>query len=385
MLNQPKIEVELKKLIPELSQFQTDYQRERELLGQAMTDFSREDFGTVAARLGEEWHGACPTAEWRDHPTLRIPFQADWRDHETARHWAYDKIVNVPTFAVDGSQIRPSPDFSFSVALVQIGWFENQHTPDGCYEKDTIIRLLTPQDLTIDGEISSQKVDIIRTQMEMARLTEYLTARQDREPRPVVFYDGPLILSFAERLKETKQIYIEELTGLLNQSLATHIPVIGYVDSSRARDLVTMLSAWFGLSPGDQLTDGLLLKHHLRLGERTPVMLARRRGILQEYPPPWNGQIGFVYLKMSQDHLPARLEFPLWIYELGLLEYVINIVRAENLIGNGYPYCLETADVTALLSSQDRDFFYRIFQAFMEKNGGGLTISRKALSKKRRR
>ncbi len=386
MLNHQKIEAALTALTGEFAAYQQDVDSSFSRMRLALTDFGREPFDRIQAALAAEWTGAIPSPEWAAHPDFRIPFHADWQNHQQARQWAFDHILNIPTFAVDGSQIRPTTDYSLPVAIIQIGWFENLHTPQAAYKKDTYVEVVTPQRLLINGEPSGQMVDLIRTRLEMAQIVSYINSCAATSTKPVVFYDGPLLLSFAERLRETKAEYIAELTRVLNASYAARIPVIGYVDSSHARDLIGMMTHYFHIpKASDALTDGGLLADVLQIGERTPVMISRRPGIQQEYAAPWQTDLAFVYLKMSLTGLPVRLEFPLWLYQEGLLDSLMDVIRAEIIIGSGYPYCLETADVTALLTNADRDFFYRVFQAFLEKQAHPLTIRSKARSKQRRR
>jgi len=64
---------------------------------------------------------------------------------------------------------------------------------------------------------------------------------------------------------------------------------------------------------------------------------------------------------------------------------VLNLVRAECVVGAGYPYALETADAVAVLTMQDRERFYWLFQEFAEREGLPLRFSRKVVSKKGRR
>jgi len=55
------------------------------------------------------------------------------------------------------------------------------------------------------------------------------------------------------------------------------------------------------------------------------------------------------------------------------------------IIGSGYPYVIETADQTAVLQADDRQAFFRILQDWSEKEEITLRLSRKMISKKRRR
>jgi hypothetical protein len=72
-------------------------------------------------------------------------------------------------------------------------------------------------------------------------------------------------------------------------------------------------------------------------------------------------------------------------YEQGLADYVLDAVRGEVIVGNGYPYVIEAADQTAVISTQDREVFYAAFQEFAQRKGFELKIARKAISKAHRR
>ena len=61
------------------------------------------------------------------------------------------------------------------------------------------------------------------------------------------------------------------------------------------------------------------------------------------------------------------------------------LVLAEVVVGGGYPYVLEAADVTAVIQQQDRQRFYRLFQEFLQEQNLPLTATRKLRSKQRRR
>ena len=60
-------------------------------------------------------------------------------------------------------------------------------------------------------------------------------------------------------------------------------------------------------------------------------------------------------------------------------------MRGEVIIGSGYPYVIETADQTAVLQSSDRQMFLRILQDWAEQENLNLRLSRKMVSKVRRR
>jgi hypothetical protein len=113
-------------------------------------------------------------------------------------------------------------------------------------------------------------------------------------------------------------------------------------------------------------------------------MICARNDILQSYGR-YHDHIAFCYLQTTGHRPPTRLEFPRWMLDDGVLEPVLDVVRAEVIAGNGYPYAIETADAVSVITMQDRSDFYAQFQAFMERQGVKFTFSTKSLSKNRRR
>jgi hypothetical protein len=174
------------------------------------------------------------------------------------------------------------------------------------------------------------------------------------------------------------------------------VPLVAYIDTSLARDIVGMLRhlPLAGGPGGDPLPadlpswrgihDALLWHGSLRWGDRTPAFISARGDLLSGYGEQ-KGDIAFVYLQAAQDRPPARLELPRWVLDAGLLDRVVDVVRAEVIVGPGYPYPIEAADAVAVIRQADRDQFYGMVQRFAERRGLALTFSRKALSKDRRR
>src|SRR5215470_3906534 len=379
--------------------------------------------------------GALPTSEFDSAAGLRVEFPHKWKNHQEAREWAFDALLDHPTFAVDGSQISPDDDFSIPVAAVQVAWFENRHTIDGRYVKDARFEVLTPEDLTVefgdDRVISEQQVNLRRFELEieslcasMKKLSEpgkklsepgkklsepgkklsepgkklsepgekLSAAGGDAAKLAVAFFDSSLVISFADRLQgEAQERHVRAMLELLRSSERTGVPVVGYVDGSRARDLVNMVGSLFKLNDAEKIHDAWLVASRLTWGARTPMFVCARggadrkqQGILEKFEEYRRG-VGFVYLKTSATAPPARLEIPLWVLERGLLDQVIDLVIAEVVVGNGYPYVIQSADAAAVINSRDRDAFYAIFQRFAREQEIGLRISEKTASKSRRR
>ncbi|HIK55900.1 MAG TPA: DNA double-strand break repair nuclease NurA [Synechococcales cyanobacterium M55_K2018_004] len=309
-----------------------------------------------------------------------------WQNREESLEWVRDRLTGVTTFAVDGSQIYPGKDLSIPVALVQIGWFENAHRPDGRYLKDIRVDVMTPQDLQVgnSGEPVDRRVSMRRFEMECDRLVEYMQANPGAE-RCLLFFDGSLVATFARAFEaSTRQFYIDCTLRLLRASERYRVPLIGYIDTSYADDVTVMLKTLFELPDANTIHDAQLFNRAMQWGDRTPLFLCDRLDILDSYAEH-RDRITFTYLKTTHDNFPARLEIPLWVAESGRLEQILDWVRAEVIVGGGYPYAIETADQAAVLQTHDRQTFFRILQDWADQQQLNLRLSRKMVSKARRR
>ncbi|HEY9826865.1 MAG TPA: DNA double-strand break repair nuclease NurA, partial [Stenomitos sp.] len=295
------------------------------------------------------------------------------------------------TFAVDGSQIYPSKDINPPIALIQVGWFENPHLELGSYEKDVRLNIMTPVELQMErnGYPLERMVAMRRFEMEVERLIEYIESRAGCSDC-LVFFDGSLVATFAEAFDaDCRAFYAQQFVNLLRASEQYRVPVVGYIDTSHACDLIQMVQRLEVVPETTTLIDSQLINPGMEWGDRTPLFVCDRpgdawgSGILSEYAEQASA-ITFLYLKANQN-APVRLEMPRWIYEAGLLEKVLDYVRGEIMIGNGYPYVIETADQVAVLQAEDRQLFYRLLQDWAQANDLQFSFSRKMVSKVLRR
>lgn len=358
---------------------------------QALAHASQQSQVALEKALADHVSPGARPLETLGHPNWIVPSNLVWQSREQSLEWVRDRLMGISTFAVDGSQVFPSKDLSIPVALVQVGWFENPHLPLGAYDKDVKLDIMTPAELqTGDGHtMMERQVHKRRFQMEVERLIDYMQEHANRQ-NCLVFLDGSLIATYAEAFDpESRDFYVDCLLQLLRTSEEHQVPLVAYVDTSYACDLTRMLQRLYQLPDVSSLYDAQLLATYMQWGDRTPLFICDRgsdsthKGILADYQEQ-AGQIAFTYLK-THDGYPARIELPVWVYEAGLWERVIDWVRGEVVIGGGYPYVVETADQVAVLQTQDRQMFYRILQDWAEGEDLNLRFSRKMVSKALRR
>lgn len=343
-------------------------------------DLSQED---VEAAITEQAHtGALPTDEQDTHEMI-VPFEPQWTHHQASRKWAAEQLTGVTTFAADGSQIAPAREMSIQVGLVQIGWFLNPHRTDADYEKDVAVTLLTHQEFeqSVDGDIQ-REMDWRRFQGEIEATRQFLENHAGQ--KALAFFDGSFVVSFVGNMQpERQEQYVEAVKKLLAASHEAQVPLIGYIDNSYSSDLVTLIQLATGRTRIIRGSDASLLRPLMSWGERSRVYRCNRHDDVVDNDYYQN--VCITYLKTTRDNSPARIEFPVWMLDSGQHEWALDIVRAECCVGLGYPYPLETADATAVLTMQDRNRFHRMFQQFAERENLDLRFSRKSMSKRGRR
>lgn len=397
MLSREKMIAALDRKRPHFQAFLAEQKEQRTRLDAHLLAFlkkSQTEIEEILDRRGITWSGALPTAEFDQAQRLRLPFAAHWSSHEDARRWARDVLLDRTVIAVDGSQITPTKDLSVPVGAIQVGWFVNAHSEDGYYVKDVDFDVVAPGELQGDDDdgapFPNWYVNQQRFVAECRKLCELMEENADHpdEEKPICFFDGSFIISFASQmLPRRSNVYLQAVANLLDCSTHTRIPLVGFVDGSFSRDIVRLIDCVIDGGSEHTITDaalaGSLLPHW---GDRTPLFICTRDDALsREGRATFYADVAFSYMRVTADRPPARVELPRWVMDEGRAEQVLDVVRAECVVGMGYPYAIEAADALAVISQPDRERFHALFQQFAEQQGVHLTLARKALSKRQRR
>ena len=358
----------------------------------------RQTSGADAERV------AFPSDELERAGAAVIPFRESWRSHEEARRWALETLRGRVTFAADGSQIFPGREASLLVAAVQVASFENPHTPEGRYTKDVHFEVLTPEQLLGrpgDFESPEQVVALHRFELEARAVCNFLESKRGWRVRgeraPLAFFDNTLLVASLRKGtdRHLSKRMADALAELIHSSRETEVPVVGYVDHSYAHDVAGLLAALDKDLPESNAYDAQILRARVggtaepplaQWGDRTVFFHCQRPNLAEVFFDEQGAPlVGFVYLQTTADGHPARLDVPAWVHEAGLIDEVADAVRAECVVGNGYPYAIEAADQAALMTGRDREQFLRAVQDFAAEHQLDFHVSRKALSKGRRR
>jgi hypothetical protein len=389
MLVVEKVWKSLQAAIDDFLRIDDDLLRERRMLRDAMATTGALSATELRNRLGwpDGEPGAFPTEEWQANAGFWLdgpPLGNTDASSQRWREWAESTLAGVHTFAVDGSQIYPSSDWSIPIAAVQIGWFENPHG-DGAYVKDVDFKLISPAELTDAADEAGMRtlVNLERHQAEVEALVKWMRDQAGAGGKRLALFDGTLVVSYASGRQERRR-YVEAVRELMKTSAETRVPLVAYIDSSRARDLAHMFATAAGQEE-PRITDGTVLPDRSDWGARTPAFICARRQGLDNYADMAR-EVCFLYLKSNRDGRPARLEFPGWMLREGRLDETVDWVRAEIVAqGNGFPYAIETADEVAVLTMKDRDRMMALVQDFAIEHNLRLDWRAKSRSKRLRR
>jgi hypothetical protein len=212
-----------------------------------------------------------------------------------------------------------------------------------------------------------------------------------------VFYDGPLVPSFANNFEpEVRDRYRETMARALAASKRHAVPVVGYTTGSERASLARLLRRIDdGLTSEPLVTDGRIVEGLAdNWGDRSPLFVNRTidadidagSGLAATYAGreyEFGDRVLFTYLDGGDT--TDRVEVPRWVLDADLAEHVLDVVRAEAAVGRGYPELLQQADANAVLGAGAKREFLALVQRFAEEHDLPVDWNRKALSKQRRR
>lgn len=254
MIDHKKVIVALEEKRPKFEDYAGGLRDQRDAVRSRLSklqEYSYQALNNYLDTLGETPKGALPTPEWDEATEFCLPFGRKWANHEEARAWALEVLTGRPVAAVDGSQIPPTKDFNIPVGAIQIGWFINPHQAGAPYVKDVAFQVLSPNELDDDIDevaddraMPSWRVTQERFIGECDQICKIMADYADAPQRakPLCFFDGSLIVSFAIQLREGRaQPYLAAVRKLLDCSNTYRVPLVAFVDRSFSHDFVNLV------------------------------------------------------------------------------------------------------------------------------------------------
>jgi hypothetical protein len=314
--------------------------------------------------------------------------------------------------ATDGSHIDVDRHRSARCYLINIGFAVLQYGANPSADLDSLPRLCAEEeDLFITpagGKGRQQPVEgtllgIKRAVEECRQLARLATGLASESP-VLALLDGSLILWGLEAYPDfvTEELLdrgflagVEELRKLNN---GRKVALASYISLPRSTDVVNVLRV--AICPHELVDcdrycpagkerecdavagvqDQELFSHLLGQGERSAVFLSQSSIVRKRYGA---SEICFFYLRVDDE--VARVEVPRW---LASDEHLLNLVHVLILDqcqrGQGYPVALSEAHEKAVVTTADRENFWRLVEALLSEECLPSHRSAKSWSKRTR-
>lgn len=273
--------------------------------------------------------------------------------------------------ATDSSFVAPDKHRGALCHLINVGRVMIRYSDPQAAEIDNTPNHYPEVPGDIEDTMSSRVLSAKCALRELEELYEWSCQYQPE----LAMVDGSLMQLVHVLSKEATVV------GLMQQYLDTleaferiGVPVLGYI-SRPASGMVMRAIRLLGCdqtipheerptepcscSPLWVIDDGDLFRELLADGEMSPMFQALYRDLVG--PNAFIAQnTAFAYLGTA--HELARIEFPMWVAERGLLGRSVEIVLHQCVLGGGYPNALTLAHQFAVLHNADREGYYWLLE-----------------------
>ncbi|MGB8468025.1 MAG: DNA double-strand break repair nuclease NurA [Candidatus Babeliales bacterium] len=281
-------------------------------------------------------------------------------------------------YAVDGSQVYPDRHQGLQCALINIGTVQFLYgaVTSHAYLESYPTILALPE----TGDVQDW-VDGKRQELELAygiRLLEQAIAQAEKQP--LLLFDGSLAFCAANtKLSEMKEYFNLRYQQLLYQLFQMDADVAWYVSAPHSKELMQQLCKAAQQEKGaydlSSITDAQLLEHVIPIGMHTTAFASASA---MHYPAPLRPH----FLYGNNGYEIMRIEIPEWI--IGDEQRVARIIAciADQIAkGYGYPISIAEAHEQAVVTTDDKYFFYAALQSFAQQHKKTFQISQKLKKK----
>ncbi len=317
--------------------------------------------------------------------------------------------------ATDGSHIdvdrhRSAPCYLINIGQVSLTYGKGSdaelgNTPMLYFDESELI-LPSPEQGQDGVKIEGAILDAKRAVEECRALAGLVKAADINVP-VIAMMDGSLVLWDLEKQKHPPYVaetlitngMLRYLDDIREVSLRSQVALCSYISAPGSSDVVNLLRV--ALCPHDSpdcrrlcegrpkaekeceavadLRDGAVFAELLRPGERSAVFESHSRVVDNHYGVH---RVRFFYLNVCDEI--ARIEIPKWVADRPeLVELAQSLVFDQCALGDGYPVALAEAHEKAVVTTGDREQFWRLVDMVMEGRGMPALNSAKSRSKRR--
>jgi len=329
------------------------------------------------------------------------------------RHGPISCPPDFAVIAVDGSHIDVDRHSAARCCLINIGsvLLRYGQKPDAVLSSRPAL-YASEQDLTIADPLSNNEQPLERELLGMKRTVAEIQALAElcEELPPdlpaLALLDGSLILFRLAGLPDyvSRELlengYLKALNRIKDSSKKKKLALASYISFPRSTEVVNALRV--AVCPHDPpdcdrncprsapaskreceavagLQDSSIFARILEPGERSATFISRSSVVQKHYG---ENEVRFFYLRGDEEI--ARVEFPRWVEERGLIDLVQALVLDQCRRGQGYPVTLSEAHEQAVVTGADREQFQYLVELALSEKHLSTTTSAKSRSKKTR-
>ena len=329
------------------------------------------------------------------------------------RHGPISCPPDFAVIAVDGSHIDVDRHSAARCCLINIGSVVLRYgqKPDAMLSSRPAL-YASEQDLTIADPLSNNEQPLERELLGMKRTVAEIQALAElcEELPPdlpaLALLDGSLILFRLAGLPDyvSRELlengYLKALNRIKDSSKKKKLALASYISFPRSTEVVNALRV--AVCPHDPpdcdrncprsapaskreceavagLQDSSIFARILEPGERSATFISRSSVVQKHYG---ENEVRFFYLRGDEEI--ARVEFPRWVEERGLIDLVQALVLDQCRRGQGYPVTLSEAHEQAVVTGADREQFQYLVELALSEKHLSTTTSAKSRSKKTR-
>ncbi len=329
------------------------------------------------------------------------------------RHESISCPPDFAVIAVDGSHIDVDRHSAARCCLINIGSVILRYgqNPDAMLRSRPAL-YASEQDLTISDPLSNDEQPLERELLGIKRAVAECQALAElcEELPPdlptLALLDGSLILfrlagqpDYVSR-ELLENGYLKALNRIKDISKKKKLALASYISFPRSTEVVNALRV--AICPYDPpdcdrncprsvpsskreceavagVQDSSIFSRILEPGERSAIFISRSSVVQKHYG---ENEVRFFYLQGDEEI--ARVEFPRWVEERGLVDLVQALVLDQCRRGQGYPVALSEAHEQAVVTGADREQFQYLVELALSEKRLSTTTSAKSRSKKTR-
>ncbi len=295
-----------------------------------------------------------------------------------------DKILRpYGVIGVDGSQIYPDKHQGVGCFLINIGSVVLSYGKVGSnvfFDSYPYFFVDAGQEQNCSlVDLVNAKRDVFELEYGYKKMLEY---QKNEYQEPVIcMMDGTFIFRHMSQEEHFRNYFLTRSIAQLDLYSQKNMMLMGYLSYPRSKELIALVSLYMQkkgqVLSDEQLFDAMMLEYILKPGQRTTVFY-HRSSIVSLYPE--HLAPCFVYCHVGSEIV--RIEFPRYEATQEYVDLLCFVAYDQAQKGVGYPVSLAEAHEQAVVTHDDRDFFYHMIKQVSIQARKQLRVSPKLQKKK---